>query len=431
MVSYISNYNVREEVNMNRGKYSIALIIFSLVLFIISFNNSIGYSVNFFKLQEPVYVNPIDVDKLVTVSPPLKPLPGIAIKEEEIPIKVNIPNSSFLNIWLDRAPGAVYMPGEEMTIYFMVSKDSYVQIYDITADGKAKLIFPNMYIQDNYLKAGNVYAIPLPGWFKLRVTPPQGKEYLQGFASVKRNLLSAKEKRLIKTGTVPTLDVRVLTKKFNLLLDPLDKDQWSSALVYFHVGIPENMPQEKVNVLETPSVVQGQVTTSAQKSAPVIVVTPTVQSNSGQFTQISKPLGGITISSIPQGADVFLDGIRKGITPITLENIETGPHIVRLELTGYKTLEENVYVPNSRIVTVMYSLIPIKKNGYIFILDAPKGAKVYIDGEYRGYIPTSGNLKLSVTSGYHNITIMKKGYNTWTRGVNVSSGEIVYIFPNS
>ena len=142
-------------------------------------------------------------------------------------------------------------------------------------------------------------------------------------------------------------------------------------------------------------------------------------------------MGGITISSIPQGANIFLDGVREGITPITLENIKTGAHTIRLELTGYETLEENVYVPNGRITTVMYSLIPIKKNGYIFIIDAPKNAKVYIDGKYKGHIPGSGNLKLALAPGYHNVTLMKKGYNTWTRGINVSAGETVYIFPNS
>ncbi len=409
---------------MKRQKY----ILFMISAFILILSVT-ALGMGFYKVQEPMYVNPINVNKLVTASPPLKPLPGIAIKKEDIPIKVNIPSTSFVNVWLDRAPGAVYMPGEEMVVYFMVKKDSYVLIYDVTPDGKAKLIFPNMYIRDNFLKAGNVYAIPLPGWFKLRVTPPEGKEYLQAFASCRGNLLSTKEKRLIQTGLVPITDVRVLTRKFNLLLNPMKKEDWSSAVVYFHVGIPKNMPQEKVQVTPTLSVTQMKVTTT--QVAPVTVVTPTIQGNQEGFTQIPEPVGGISISSIPQGADVFFDGIKKGITPITLENIKTGAHKIRLELAGYKTLEENVYVPEGKITSVVYSLIPIKKVGYIFIIDAVKGAKVYVDGKYKGHIPQSGNLKLALKPGYHSITLMKKGYNTWTRGVNVTAGQTVYIFPNS
>ena len=400
-----------------------------ILVFILTFA-SYAYGMGFFKLQEPVYVNPLNVNKLITATPPLKPLPGIAVKKEDLPIKVDIPSTAFLNIWLDRAPGAVYMPGEEMTVYFTVKKDSYVQIYDITPDGKAKLIFPNMYIQDNFLKAGNVYAIPLPGWFKLRVTPPEGKEYLQAFASSRGNLLSAKEKRLIKTGVIPVLDVRVLTRKFNLLLDPMNKEDWSSAVVYFQVGLPKNMPQVGAKVTQAPAVANVQVTTKPQTSPPV-VVTPQVGTNQGQFTQIPEPVGGIAISSIPQGAIVYIDGVKKGITPITLENIKAGSHKVRLELPGYKTQEENVYIPEGKITNVVYSLIPVTKNGYIFIIDGVKGAKVYVDGKYKAHIPQSGNLKIALSPGYHNITLMKEGYNTWTRGVNIEAGQTVYIFPNS
>ncbi len=411
---------------MNKGKYILLLFL----IFILTFSFE-AFAIGFFKIQEPMYVNPINVGKLVTASPPLKPLPGIAIKKEDLPIKIDIPSTSFLNIWLDRAPGAVYMPGEEMTVYFMVKKDSYILIYDIDSNGKARLIFPNMYIRDNFLKAGNVYAIPLPNWFKLRVTPPLGKEYLQGFASTKGNLLSAKEKRLIKTGVVPVTDVRVLTRKFNLLLDPMNEGDWSSAVIYFNVGLPQNMPKDNVKTV-APSIPSQQEKTQSPKIAPVIVATPASQgSQQSGFTQIPEPLGGISISSIPQGANVFLDGIRKGITPITMENIKAGAHKIRIELGGYETLEENVYVPEGKIISVVYSLVPVKKVGYVFIIDAVKGAKVYVDGKYKGHIPQSGNLKIALKPGYHNITLMKEGYNTWTRGVNVSAQQTIYIFPNS
>ncbi len=411
---------------MDKVKY--ILLIFLIFILTFSFN---AFAIGFFKIQEPVYVNPINVGKLVTASPPLKPLPGIAIKKEDLPIKIDIPSTSFLNIWLDRAPGAVYMPGEEMTVYFMVKRDSYVLIYDIDANGKARLIFPNMYIRDNFLKAGNVYAIPLPNWFKLRVTPPLGKEYLQGFASARGNLLSAKEKRLIKTGVVPVTDVRVLTRKFNLLLDPMNEKDWSSAVVYFQVGLPQNMPKENVKTV-VPAPSPQKIGTQTTQGAPVIVITPTMQgTQQNGFTQIPEPLGGISISSIPQGANVFLDGMRKGITPITLENIKAGAHKIKIELGGYETLEENVYVPEGKITSVVYSLVPVKKVGYVFIIDAVKGAKVYVDGKYKGHIPQSGNLKIALKPGYHNITLMKEGYNTWTRGVNISAEQTVYIFPNS
>ena len=410
-----------------RGKAIFIIFIISLLFLFSGFSFGVGFN----KIQEPVYTNPLSVSNLIVVSPPLKPVPGIQVKKEDLPIKIDIPKTSFLQVWLDRQPGAVYMPGEEMAIYFRVAKDSYVELYDISPDGKARLVFPNMYIRNNFLKAGNVYAIPIPGWFKIRVTPPLGKEYIQGFASISSNLLSTKEKRLIKTGMIPVLDVRVLTRKFNLLLDPIPKERWSSAVYYFNVGIPQNMPIAKPKVISQVPNVKVQAVAPVPKTSINVIVTPSSQTDNENFTEIPPPLGGLSISSIPEGATVYVDGVKKGITPIVLENVKVGSHTVKLKLTDYEILKQNVYVPNTKIATLVLSLIPINKKGYIFIVDGERDAKVYIDGKYIGKIPGSGNMRIGLKPGYHDITLMKKGFNTWSRGVNVTATETIYIFPNS
>jgi hypothetical protein len=43
----------------------------------------------------------------------------------------------------------------------------------------------------------------------------------------------------------------------------------------------------------------------------------------------------------PEGADVYVDGLRSGMTPVSLE-LPAGPHVVRVEQDGFLPLEETV-----------------------------------------------------------------------------------------
>jgi hypothetical protein len=54
--------------------------------------------------------------------------------------------------------------------------------------------------------------------------------------------------------------------------------------------------------------------------------------------------GSISISSTPSGAKVYLDNEYKGLTPLTMENIVNGNHIVLVKLAGYQDWTQNVGV---------------------------------------------------------------------------------------
>lgn len=74
-----------------------------------------------------------------------------------------------------------YAPGDTLKISFTLSKDAYVYLYDLTPDGRVRLIVPNRYLQDPHFPAGT-HTIPTPGWV-LRVTEPEGWEFFQALAS--------------------------------------------------------------------------------------------------------------------------------------------------------------------------------------------------------------------------------------------------------
>lgn len=81
-------------------------------------------------------------------------------------------------------------------------------------------------------------------------------------------------------------------------------------------------------------------TLTAANSAGSVTAMTTVTVNPPAITY-----GSIDISSSPDGAKVYLDGVDTGsITPITLTGVSAGEHAITLELFHYKTKEDDVLV---------------------------------------------------------------------------------------
>jgi len=58
------------------------------------------------------------------------------------------------------------------------------------------------------------------------------------------------------------------------------------------------------------------------------------------------------------GAALLIDGVYHGITPVDLNGIPTGNHIVRLTLSGYHDYEGSIYVAPDKVANVFGTLIP-------------------------------------------------------------------------
>ncbi len=87
-------------------------------------------------------------------------------------------------VWPDRGIDAVYHPGDPIRIFFEVTRDCYVVLYDIDTRGRLHILFPFDPWQDNFVRAGQVYELP-GDWddFQLTVDGPPGTEYVQVIAS--------------------------------------------------------------------------------------------------------------------------------------------------------------------------------------------------------------------------------------------------------
>ena len=137
--------------------------------------------------------------------------------------------------------------------------------------------------------------------------------------------------------------------------------------------------------------------------------------------------GSLYILSDPTNAKVVLDGVYRGNTPITLNNLASTTHIVELDHAGYYDWKSTVDVPAGGTKTVSGTLnpVPVSNVGWVYVSSSPGGASVTLDGTNYGLTPGSGSLKLNnIGIGYHTVALTLSGYTPYTTQVNVNANTV-------
>ena len=95
---------------------------------------------------------------------------------------------------------------------------------------------------------------------------------------------------------------------------------------------------------------------------------------------------GINISTNPKGSKVILDGVAKGVSPVTLNDIAAGIHVLEIENPGYVSWKSTVDVPEAEIKDISVNLVPNPERmpGWIVVSSKPENASVTVDGNYAG-----------------------------------------------
>ncbi|NYT20377.1 MAG: PEGA domain-containing protein [Methanomicrobiales archaeon] len=69
--------------------------------------------------------------------------------------------------------------------------------------------------------------------------------------------------------------------------------------------------------------------------------------------------GSVSVSSTPPGARVFLDGVDRGTTPVTITGVPFGLHNLRVTLSGYGDYSTRFFLVSGKTVSVTLERIPI------------------------------------------------------------------------
>ncbi|HOT03385.1 MAG TPA: PEGA domain-containing protein [Methanolinea sp.] len=136
--------------------------------------------------------------------------------------------------------------------------------------------------------------------------------------------------------------------------------------------------------------------------------------------------GSLRVTSSPPGAEVYVDEIYRGYTPLIVGSLSAGRHAVRLHLSGYQDYTQNVDISTGSQSTVSVSLTPLYQptTGDILVSSVPDGAAIYLDGNYRGKTLQGNPFDITgVAPGTHTVTLLKSGYQDYSTTVAVSAGK--------
>jgi hypothetical protein len=158
--------------------------------------------------------------------------------------------------------------------------------------------------------------------------------------------------------------------------------------------------------------------------------------------------GSIVVTSNPSGASVYLDNAYKGFTPLTIDTVPNGDHVVVIRLEGYDESYQKIVVmgnllPVSAMLYTRATQIPtsiatpsatgtvtmkpgqtvavsVPQSGSLSVTTSPSGALVYIDGVMKGVSPTTIP---GLSAGVHSVSLVMTGYSDLKTNITIEAGK--------
>ncbi len=127
--------------------------------------------------------------------------------------------------------------------------------------------------------------------------------------------------------------------------------------------------------------------------------------------------GTIDILSEPIGAEVTVNGITRGVTPVKVTDVPKGRATVKFHLDGFEDEVRELAINAGDQQTLPVILKPLP--GTLHLVSVPDGARFYVNGEARGKGPLAiAGLK----PGDYTIRAEMEGYGIMTKTVTLTNG---------
>lgn len=132
--------------------------------------------------------------------------------------------------------------------------------------------------------------------------------------------------------------------------------------------------------------------------------------------------GKLVVNSVPPGAEVYIDGTRRGITPLN-SSLSPGKHSLRVEKSGYEEIKEEIKIASAQTAEKKYTLDRIRAKRELArkfnmkISTIPSPANIYINDSFVANYPFSSEYE----KGRYKIRIEKEGYETVEEEIELRS----------
>jgi serine/threonine-protein kinase len=160
----------------------------------------------------------------------------------------------------------------------------------------------------------------------------------------------------------------------------------------------------------------------AKAQAPPIAAAP------AEVTHYSAPTadGAMTVSSVPSGATVEIEGVsgQDGQTPLLIGSLAPGKYKVRLHKRGYAAETRVVEVSSGKRAAVEVNLTATQ--GSLTISSTPAGASVWIGGKDTGQLTPA---QFTLDPAAYTIELHKDDYLDESAEINITAGQAASFSP--
>jgi TolB-like protein len=132
--------------------------------------------------------------------------------------------------------------------------------------------------------------------------------------------------------------------------------------------------------------------------------TQTVTISDGVETKINATLipafGWLSLSTIPTAAQILIDGREIGVAPLTEYRLPSGNYVLTVRKEYYKEYQQMIIIEDGK--SLQQDIALLADFGRLSVQGFPSGARILVDGEYRGKIPS---IIEPVSVGSHHVKI--------------------------
>lgn len=147
-----------------------------------------------------------------------------------------------------------------------------------------------------------------------------------------------------------------------------------------------------------------------------------VQLNAGEkraaLLELEEITGLILVRSVPEGADVTLDGAFRGKTPLMMHDFPVGTHRVTLARPGFFAKDVEITVKDRVPQLVDVDLTP--DAALLEVNSQPAGAAVLVNGANRGVTPVRLD---ALPSGEVQVELRLAGFAPYRQAVKLTAGQ--------
>lgn len=136
------------------------------------------------------------------------------------------------------------------------------------------------------------------------------------------------------------------------------------------------------------------------------------------MTTLTSDSAILRIESEPPDADVSVNGIPRGTTPATVENVPEGTATVQVALDGYATFRQSVRLAAGQQEDLSVRLRPLPAS--LTIESIPPEARIYVDNQFKGTAPVT---LADLDPGFYRVRAELPAHEPLPRTVELNRGQ--------